>query len=119
MNVIQLSNVLLQEVKNMEEIALSVEDMKGSKIGNAFQTVTLKLRNSTQLLMNAHASQDFLESPLMNPADSLVVLMKSGMADVFASQDLEDFQEIAALAHNTQLVTQPNNVSVIMVIIGT
>lgn len=118
MNAILLSNVLLQEVKNMEETVSSVEDTKDFKIGNVFQIVTLKLRNSIQLLINAHASLDFLEFLLMNPADILAASMKYGMEDVFVNPDSEDFQEIAVPAHNTQLVTQPNNAFVIMVIIG-
>ncbi len=118
MNAILLSNVLLQEVKNMEETVTSVVDTKDLKIGNAFQIVTLKLRNSIQLLINAHASLDVLELAQMSPADLLVASMKYGMEDAFVSQDLEDFQEIAVPVHNTQLVTQPSNVFVIMVTIG-
>ena len=119
MNAILLSNVLLQEVKNMEETVTSVVDTKDLKIGNAFQIVTLKLRNSIQLLINAHASLDVLELDQMSPADLLVASMKYGLEDVFASLDLEDSQEIVVPVHNTQLVTQPNNVSAIMAIIGT
>ena len=118
MNALLLNNVLLQEVKNMEETVTSAEDMKDLIIGNVFQIVTLKLRSTIQSLMNAHASLDFPELPQINPADLLVASMKYGLEDVFASLDLEDSQEIVVPVHNTQLVTQLNNVSAIMAIIG-
>lgn len=118
MNATTLSNALLQEARNMEGAVTSAEDMKDLKTGNAFQIVTLRLRNSTQLLINAPVSLDFQELLQTNPAGIFAASMKYGMEDVFASQVSEDFQEIAAPVHNTQLVIQQNNVFAIMAIIG-